>query len=476
MAEQIKVPDFAVVGHPNEGKSSVLSTLAEDDSVRISSVPGETIECRRFPVVIDKKEIIAFVDTPGFQNPRKVLQILKGYGEEETNPFDRIVAEYKDDPALHDDCELLGPIVDGAGIIYVVDGSRPLRNVDRAEMEILRLTGRPRMAIINSKEEIHNFEKQWRDAFRKNFNAVRIFNAHRATYRERIELLQALKHIEQDWLLPLEEVIEAFTLDWQQRSELVADTICSLLRHCLAYRLKEKVGQGGDENKLREKLYARYTSHIAGEEEKSHQRIRKLYKHNIFQLSLPPQSILEHELFHEKTWQILGLDKKQLIMAGAVSGAAIGAGLDLAVAGSSLALFSAIGGLAGAVATGLGGKELLGKKKIFGFDTSREEIQVGPNTNLQFLFILIDRALLYYEHVINWAHGKREPVSENDQSATFAAGYTRKWNRHDREVGRKYFDALIKNKPVQEEETALRAVILTELGNISNSDARGARQ
>jgi ribosome biogenesis GTPase A len=47
------VPEFAVVGHPNEGKSSVLSTLAEDDSVRISPVPGETRECRRFPVRVD---------------------------------------------------------------------------------------------------------------------------------------------------------------------------------------------------------------------------------------------------------------------------------------------------------------------------------------------------------------------------------------------------------------------------------------
>ena len=36
-----KIPEFAIVGHPNEGKSSVVSTLAEDDSVRISAYPGE---------------------------------------------------------------------------------------------------------------------------------------------------------------------------------------------------------------------------------------------------------------------------------------------------------------------------------------------------------------------------------------------------------------------------------------------------
>ena len=71
------IPEFAIVGHPNEGKSSVLSTLAEDDSVRISATPGETLVCQQFPVIIDGREVIRFIDTPGFQNPRKVLHQLQ---------------------------------------------------------------------------------------------------------------------------------------------------------------------------------------------------------------------------------------------------------------------------------------------------------------------------------------------------------------------------------------------------------------
>ena len=33
----MSVPAFAVVGHPNKGKSSIVSTLASDESVSISS-------------------------------------------------------------------------------------------------------------------------------------------------------------------------------------------------------------------------------------------------------------------------------------------------------------------------------------------------------------------------------------------------------------------------------------------------------
>ena len=140
------VPEFAIVGHPNEGKSSVLSTLSEDDSVRVSHTPGETTECRTFPVVIDGKEIIRFIDTPGFQNPRRTLAWMQEYAGNDEDMLAEFIRSHRDDPSYHDDCALLTPLADGAGLIFVVDGSRPLRNIDRAEMEILRLTGRPRMA------------------------------------------------------------------------------------------------------------------------------------------------------------------------------------------------------------------------------------------------------------------------------------------------------------------------------------------
>ena len=146
-------PEFAILGHPNEGKSSVLSTLAEDDSVRVSPTPGETTESRTFPVVIDGREVLRFTDTPGFQNPGRVLSELQQLTENEENPLKKFREYAANIPELHDDCELLGPVERGAGIIYVVDGSRPVRNVDRAEMEILRLTGKPRMAIINCKAD-----------------------------------------------------------------------------------------------------------------------------------------------------------------------------------------------------------------------------------------------------------------------------------------------------------------------------------
>ncbi len=230
------VPEFAVVGHPNEGKSSVLSTLAEDDSVRVSPIPGETRECRRFPVIIDGREVIAFIDTPGFQNPRRTLQWMQDYQGPDEQLLTDFVAAHADNPAFHDDCQLLQPLIDGAGIILVVDGSRPIRNMDRAEMEILRLTGRPRMAILNSKEDDSDFLASWQAEFRKHFNAIRIFNSIQATYAQRIALLESLKSIDQTIEEVLELVLAVFKKDWAARNHQSADLITRLLAEVLAFR------------------------------------------------------------------------------------------------------------------------------------------------------------------------------------------------------------------------------------------------
>ncbi|MBW1671877.1 MAG: 50S ribosome-binding GTPase, partial [Deltaproteobacteria bacterium] len=119
------VPEFAIVGHPNEGKSAVVSTLAEDDSVRVSPYPGETIVCQTFPISIDGREIIRFTDTPGFQNPKRILTWMKSHVADDRRLLRDFREVHEVNPDFREDCKLIEPIERGAGIIYVVDGSRP---------------------------------------------------------------------------------------------------------------------------------------------------------------------------------------------------------------------------------------------------------------------------------------------------------------------------------------------------------------
>ena len=72
-------PHFAVVGHPNKGKSSIVSTLSHDDSVSIGRQPGTTTRCRSYPLRVDGEVLYTLVDTPGFQRARTAWAWLKSH-------------------------------------------------------------------------------------------------------------------------------------------------------------------------------------------------------------------------------------------------------------------------------------------------------------------------------------------------------------------------------------------------------------
>ena len=146
------VPTFAVVGHPNKGKSSIVSTLAQDDSVRVAPEPGTTTECRAYPMRVDGEVQYVLVDTPGFQRARRALEWMRAretHAGAHRAVVEAFVAEHRATSRFRDECELLAPVLAGAGILYVADGARPYGPDFDAEMEILRWTGQPSMALIN---------------------------------------------------------------------------------------------------------------------------------------------------------------------------------------------------------------------------------------------------------------------------------------------------------------------------------------
>lgn len=467
------IPEFAIMGHPNEGKSSVLSTLAEDDSVRVSDTPGETRACRSFPVIIDGKELLRFTDTPGFQNPARVLAELRSRMTTQSDPLRSFREFAAQIPELHDDRELLAPVTQGAGIIYVVDGSRPVRHVDRMEMEILRLTGKPRMAIINNKDNESRYLEDWKLEFRKNFNSSRTFNAHRATYAERIHLLEALKSIDQDWQQVLGEVVEAIKKDWSARNKTSAAIITSLLQDALSLSVLQEIGDESQLTEKREKLLKRYNSKLGTLEKQAHQKLRNLYKHNIFNYQLPPHSLLHTEILDERSWQLLGMTKTQIALVGTLGGAAAGLGLDAATMGLSFGVFTALGGALGGLGAIWGSDNLAGERKFLGIplpSLGGEQLQLGPAQNINLLFVLLNRSFLYYQHTINWAHGRRDYPSSTESSDGKYSGFTRNWSSENMQICQKFFRAVQKNGAAHEEEEKMRELIIETLDHISKSE------
>ncbi len=473
-----KIPRLAIMGHPNAGKSSVVATLTENDRVAIDKRAGTTTESDVYPVIIDGRTVIEFIDTPGFQNPNAILEWFQT-NEEQRDLARAFVNVHRVNPLFAHDCALLEPVAEGAGIILVVDGSKRIKEKDRVEIELLRLTARPRMAILNNLTNQNRYMTQWQDALSKAFNSVREFNAHRATYAERIKLLNALKSIDQRWEHLLEDAIDAFEMDWERRTDQAAITILELLREALSYRVSRTVKDSklvfqSGRDRVKAEIMAEFEDGLRRLEIAAQEQIRTHFRHNVWNVA--SDSILGQDLLSDEVGQALGLSRRQLALVGMAAGAASGVTIDLATAGQSLGTGALFGAAVGGVLGMVGGKVLAKFNIERAHGTHR--FTIGPVSNPRFPFVLLDRSILYSARAMNWAHGRQ--AAEEDAPDKVPDRVIRRQSfseelsaQEQRELARFFSNA--RHGRESEREDVCREIIKNVLRGVSLSeiDSRG---
>ncbi|MDP0491486.1 MAG: GTPase/DUF3482 domain-containing protein [Verrucomicrobiota bacterium JB023] len=478
------VPTFAVVGKVNMGKSSVLATLLEVDDeavIRISSTPGETTSCQVLPVEFDGREMIRFIDTPGFARPLAAMRAIQqlheaagGSGSPGLKAVEAFCEEYGGTGEFEDEVRLLEPLVAGAGLLYIVDASKPLRDTFVAEMEILRWTGRQRMALLNEKEKDPEFRDDWKNRLGSYFNLVRTFNAHEARFEERRRLLKSLLEIDEDHRETIEETIRFLDDEWRQRREESAEVVLGFLEDAVGYRLEKRVEERDLElphrrEKLGQELNKRYYEEIAKKEEKAVEKILDIYRHHLAKIEVTATDFTGLDLEEAETWQKWGLSRGQLALAGGVTGGTGGLAVDAATGFLSHGLGALVGAVGGAAAAFWKGNELpdlaldlqKGMKLAQGEGTA---MRLGPPKNENFPWILLDAVLGHYQAIISRAHGKREElVLDHDK---MNAGVVQKLSGDDRRTLQKWFLSCQKGRPdraMEREVFAIMSRILSSL-------------
>lgn len=412
-------PLFVVVGQPNEGKTTVIATLAEDDSAEISNVPGTTRALRRYQVSVDGETIFILCDTPGFERPSPLLQWLRA-NEGLDNPAASALATFAADPKMTAECEILKPLAQGAVALYVVDASRKPREVDGFEIEILRLCRNKRVGLINSKDVRGEWYGEWRKLMERDFNHLREFNAHEAAFPDRIGLLQAVQVVAGDAGLQMAGAIRALELDWDSRLRFAADQIIRTQKQLYGIRHKELYDyRVHDKESIKAKCKAAVEKEVRSLEGEFRKAIRRAFKHAKDRWQT--EDLLVRDIFHEDVWRCLGLPKSALIAVGAAMGAIAGGMVDLVLIGHGLGLPTAAGAVGGAALTWFAADKVVdvdfptpqfpftgGRRKLGG---AHVQSRVEPRSNLG--YILLDRMLLYVRHAANWSHGRRtaRPVS-----------------------------------------------------------------
>jgi len=420
-------PKFAVVGHPNKGKSSIVSTLAFDGTVQISDIPGTTVKKRSFPLTVDGRILYELFDTPGFQRARSVLAWLQKHevtADKRPGVVQAFINEHRGNERFNDEIELLEPIMSGAGIIYVVDGSKPYGEEYEADMEILRWTGQPSMALINLIDET-DYVEEWKRALGQYFKMVRIFNPIKATFAQHFSLLHSIAQLKEEWIEPVNASIELFNNYHEQMFEQTAKSITQLLYRSLSS--VERLPVNGEENIEEEKIliFEQYKARLRNYEELEQKTVEKIWHHQ--NLEKAQQTLLFDgiDLFSKESASLFGLSRKELLITGTTGGAMTGAGIDLLLGGSTLFLGSAIGAVVGGAGVFFGFNEL-SDIRVLGQKLGKRYLEAGPMKNVNFPYVLLNRALFHAVKIAGRSHALRTKVR-----LEMGRDFTQKWMDDD---------------------------------------------
>lgn len=451
----VLTPTFAVVGRVNKGKSSVIASLIENDAIKISPRPGTTTECVRYDVEQGGRILFSVVDTPGFEDAPRALHWLQ---QQEVTAADRVrrVREFVNTFAGSDDFvqerKLLQPILDGAAVLYVVNGEEPFRKNYEAEMEILRFTGQPAMALINWSEQ-GAYVDDWRRALNQYFKLVRHFDAVEVTWTERRRLLEAFAVLEPRWEPAIEEALRLLETEHDRRLHEVAYLITELLVDCLTFHLVVVLPSSTTLDFEREKLERRFHDGLRDKETKTLRRIASVFLHKLehWMPETPMELETRDDLFSKETWDVMGLPPKTLLAVTTLTGAVAGGSVDAVVGMASFLAGTVLGGLGGlgvglyqltqrfASASNLGEQA----KTLIRSPRDGERIRVGPHPAVNFPFVILGRALDHVRRVNAWAHARRElpPPRETQRLlGSMSAAEGRKMEALFRKLRKKYRD------------------------------------
>ena len=391
---------------------TIVATLAEDDRLAISPTPGTTRRAMPHSFSIDGQPQYVLIDTPGFQRAAEVLEWLEARATTASaRPalVARFLEEHADDPRFHDECELLRPILEGAGILYVVDGSKPYGAEYELEMQILQWTGRPRMALINLiGDEDHQAE--WRQALDQYFSLVRVFDAVAADFDTRVGLLEVFGELDPDWREPLDRAVRALVEERAARRRRSAAEIARLLVDCAGMAEEARLAPGETVDARREVLTEALKKQLRRREARCREAVQGIYRHQSLARDEPGQVLLDTDLFTDSGWKLFGLSRERLAVTGALTGALAGGGIDALLGGASLALGAGIGALIGGAGAWLGSGELA-KVKVLGESLGGQVVQVGPVKAANFPWVLLGRAWLHHQLVAERNHAYRAVIS-----------------------------------------------------------------
>ncbi|MFT3777642.1 MAG: GTPase/DUF3482 domain-containing protein [Ottowia sp.] len=346
---------FAIVGHTNAGKTSLLRTLTRQvDFGEVSDRPGTTRHAEAIDLRLDGRVAVRFIDTPGLEDSIALLEYLNTLPE--GTRIERVRAFLRGPEArasFEQEAKVLRALTGEAdAAMLVIDTREPVLPKFRAEVEILTWCAKPIMPVLNFVQGAASRQGDWHQMLleaglhaRVEFDVVAPFNgAERQLYADMATLLPARR-------AELAGIAQALALEARERRLAACRAVAAGLIDVAAMRRALPAEDFADEPKQK-KFVRDFQDDVRRHARRAVDDLLAVFafRPGDAELADIPQLAgrWEDDLFNPELLK----DAGKRLGLGAVIGAGIGVVADVALAGLSLGAATTLGATIGGAASG----------------------------------------------------------------------------------------------------------------------------
>lgn len=392
---------LAVVGHTNVGKTSLLRTLIRNSHFgEVSNKPGTTRHVESIKIKLGNQKSIIFYDTPGLEDSLALYDYINQLlpTNHKLDGIDKLTIFLQSPEAenqFNQEAKVIKQLLNSDAAIYVIDVREPILPKFHDELAILANSDKPILAVLNFTAQQNQNEKEWKMLLsRVGIHAIIRFDAivppldgEERLYKSLALMIEPAKAILDEWLNKITELRDSRN---QSANLIIAETLVDVTAFYQMAKTDDKQAIVDMQNKVRKReqkaideLLSLYQFDAEHESEQGLPLIKGRYKADLFNID---------------ALKSMGVH----LTKGFVSGATIGASIDLATGGLTFGSAALIGGAVGT---------LMQTAKHYG---SRMRYQLSGYSKLSvddaIICFLSLRLIRLKENLNNRSHANTDPI------------------------------------------------------------------
>lgn len=336
-----------VVGHANTGKTSLIRTLLRrQDFGDVSDRAGTTRHVESVKIKIGHESVITLTDTPGFEDSIGLWQIrhsdaFRSYqGADWLQPF--CESHFAQDE-FEQEAKILKQLTKADIILYVIDIRQAPLGKYLDELALLASANKPIVPILNFSASPSAHLEAWRKVLaERHLHAVIKYDTVAFYFEDEKRLYQSIQSLMPEDYDAIKHLIKSREEAAQLRRTMAANQLAELILKAASTRIEcsSYPPKASESSAFEDKIRTLESRYIAG--------LLRLYEFQEDDLKATPLAIKndrwQQDIFDADTLKEWGIETS----TSALTGAAIGAGIDVMSAGLTLGTATTLGAILGA--------------------------------------------------------------------------------------------------------------------------------